>query len=377
MPADVRPVQDRPGGEVETAHAPVFQRRARNRNLQWLRAVAALFVVLFHASQYMILEFGDHRFTDIFGQRFGILGVAIFFAISGALMADILKTTPAPQFLIHRILRIYPMLLIASLVLPVALLGDAGIDLRALSLVAIGQNGNYRLAVEWTLVFELFFYVALFLVAVAGLTRRLEGIALVALALSIGGTLAEPDTQARIAVKFVEIPFMSASAAFAGGLLVPWLVRRNVFHPALAGIAVAAAIAIPGTGAVGAGRLLAAVTAVILVGLAISLESDRPGRTPLQSVATRFGDWSYALYLCHMSVLRFTYDHLPLTGGAAFAAAVAGSILLSIPLGMLDLRLYAWLRRRSDRSTPESFRRWAWIYVGTYAIVAVVFLFKT
>ncbi len=43
--------------------------------------------------------------------------------------------------------------------------------MRALSLVAIGQNGNYRLMVEWTLVFELFFYVVLFLVAAAGWVR--------------------------------------------------------------------------------------------------------------------------------------------------------------------------------------------------------------
>lgn len=361
---------------VETVHTPVSQRRARNRNLQWLRAVAALFVLFFHAAHYLAIKFGDVRFAEIFNNGFGILGVAIFFAISGALMADILKTTPATDFLIHRILRIYPIFVVASLVLPVILLGDPGIDMRALSLVAIGQNGNYRLAIEWTLIFELFFYVALFLVAVAGLVRRLEAVAVVAVLLSVIGTLVAPDGQARIAVTFLEIPFMSATAAFAGGLLIPWLVRRKMFHPAMAAIAIAAAIAIPDTGAVGTGRLLAAVAAVILVGLAVSFEATHSNPSLGQRVATKLGDWSYALYLCHMPVISFTYNYLPLTGVAAWTVAVAGSVLLSIPLGMLDIRLYAWLRRRSDRSTPESFRRWAWIYVGVYLAIAAVFVFK-
>ncbi|KQQ85827.1 acyltransferase [Aureimonas sp. Leaf324] len=364
-------------GGVEAVHEPVFQRRSRNRNVQWLRAVAALFVVFYHASGHLAAVLGDDRFADIFNHRFGILGVAIFFAISGALMADILKTTAAPNFLIHRILRIYPIFLIASVALPFVFWNNPGLDMRALSLVAIGQNGNYRLMVEWTLVFELAFYVALFLVAAAGLARRLEAIALLALVLSVGGTLVSPDNQARIAVHVTEIPFMSATAAFAGGLLIPWLVRRNVFHPALAGLSVAAAIAIPGTDSVGMGRLLAGVSAVILVGLAISFEARSADDSVPQRVATKLGDWSYALYLCHMPVISFTYNHLPFTGAAAWTAAVVGALLLAIPLGMLDLRLYAWLRKRSDRSTPDSFRRWAWIYVGIYAIVAVIFLFKT
>ncbi len=109
---------------AEAVHEPVFQRRSRNRNLQWLRAVAALLVVVYHASGHLAFEFGDDRFAEVFNHRFGILGVAIFFAISGALMADILKTTQPADFLIHRILRIYPIFLVASLVLPVILFGD-------------------------------------------------------------------------------------------------------------------------------------------------------------------------------------------------------------------------------------------------------------
>ncbi len=169
---------------------------------------------------------------------------------------------------------------------------------------------------------------------------------------------------------------MSATAAFAGGMLVPWLVRRNVFHPALGAVAVAAAIAIPGTSSVGVGRLLAAVAAVILVGLAVSFEAIRSDRSVAQRVATKLGDWSYALYLCHMPMVLFVYRYLPLTGGAAWAVAVCGAVALSVPLGKLDLKLYAWLRKRTDRSTPERVGRWAWIYVGVYAVVAVIFLFK-
>ena len=84
----------------------------RNRNLQWLRAFAALSVVLYHASVYLDRFVGDDRFLRLFDGRFGLLGVAIFFAISGYLMAEILPRTDPWSFLTHRIVRIYPIFLI-------------------------------------------------------------------------------------------------------------------------------------------------------------------------------------------------------------------------------------------------------------------------
>ncbi|WP_279477874.1 acyltransferase [Aureimonas sp. SK2] len=361
---------------VDTVHEPVTQRRARNRNLQWLRGVAALFVLLYHASTYINFTFKDDRFAKVFNHEFGLIGVAIFFAISGALMAEILKTTAPGPFIIHRVLRIYPIFILAAIVLPFAFGLDAGVDSRALSLVPVGTNANYRLAVEWTLVFEVFFYVVLFLIAVAGWTRHLNAIAVVWLMLAVGGALFAPEQQARLVLWIYEMPFVAASAAFAGGLLIPSLARRHTFQPALAAVAVAlSAIAAQADG-LGVPRLFASAAAVVLVGLAMSPEFRGERDTVFTRIATKLGDWSYALYLCHVPVIMGMHTYLPFGPVAMWFATVIGALLLAIPLGMLDIRLYAWLRKRSDRSTPESFRRWAWIYVGVYLAIAFVFLFK-
>ena len=89
--------------------------------------------------------------------RFALLGVAVFFAISGSLMAEILPRTNPWQFLAHRIVRIYPIFfLVVVALLP---LGNAlefmpprG-ALLALTLAPVGNAAVYYLHVEWTLVF--------------------------------------------------------------------------------------------------------------------------------------------------------------------------------------------------------------------------------
>lgn len=355
-------------------HTSTF--RGRNRNVQWLRAAAALFVVLLHASYYLAQEVGDERFLGVFSGEFGILGVAIFFAISGALMADILKTTTPGQFLVHRLIRIYPLATILAILLPFLVTGRLSVDLRALSLVPIGENGNYRLSVEWTLVFELFYYVVLFALALLGGARRVElfaalWLALVAVAVLFAGSL----SQVVLTPNVLEMPFMAANAAFAGGLLIPWLVRRNAFQPALAVVAFTLA-ALSLSVDLAAGRLLGAVAAVIFVGLAVAEGNRDVPDNAATRLATRLGDWSYALYLSHVPVLLVVFRLVDASPPVLWALGIGAAILVSVPLGMLDLKLYRFLRRRSDRSTPDSFRRWALIYAATYAVVAVVFLFK-
>src|SRR5262249_32030205 len=88
----------------------------RNISIQCLRGLAALFVALYHASSYAERQFGDAGWTAVFDGRFGLFGVAIFFAISGQLMADLIQRTDPWRFLGHRIMRIYPAYLLAVLI---------------------------------------------------------------------------------------------------------------------------------------------------------------------------------------------------------------------------------------------------------------------
>jgi peptidoglycan/LPS O-acetylase OafA/YrhL len=86
-----------------------------NENLQYLRAIAALAVMLFHAAHYVHGYLGPGLY-DVFHHFLGLYGVAIFFALSGYLMAILAGKQSAHHFLASRIARIYPAMWIATAV---------------------------------------------------------------------------------------------------------------------------------------------------------------------------------------------------------------------------------------------------------------------
>jgi len=156
----------------------------KNLSIQGLRGLAALFVALFHASTHSGRYFGDSGWATAFDGRFGLVGVAIFFAISGLLMADLIQRTDPWRFLAHRIVRIYPIYLLAassviaaSTVIVFRGMHKFGPDVFSLMLVPAGERAYY-LGVEWTLVFECTYYVGLFLLSLIGWHRHLNAIAI-------------------------------------------------------------------------------------------------------------------------------------------------------------------------------------------------------
>ena len=159
------------------------------RSIQYLRGLAAFMVVLYHAGHYLDVYRGDASLAG--WDALGLYGVSIFFAISGFLMATLVRRQDPLVVMAHRIVRIYPALLI-----DVALTGAVSalvgrpfvLDPVALTLVPAGAR-FYALDVEWTLLFEVTFYVALFLLGLAGGTRHLERVALVWLTLILAGGL--------------------------------------------------------------------------------------------------------------------------------------------------------------------------------------------
>lgn len=334
---------------TEAAGSGASVRPARNRNLQWLRAFAAVCVLLYHSSIYLDRFVGDDRFVRVFDGRFGLLGVAIFFALSGYLMAEILPRTDPWRFLAHRIVRIYPIFLIVlgSLIVARGKLNEY--DLWAMTLVPVGEGRIYYLGVEWTLLFETSFYVFLFLCSLLGLKRRLDAIALVWLGAIAVGTWWLPAQQLVLTPTVDLLPFMAVNAAFAGGLLIPRLARSGLFQPAAGAVAIGVMM-LSGAFSIGGDRWVASITAVLLVGMAVV--SDRPDRRPtgrLASLADRYGDWSYALYLCHAPlIIALMILQPPMSSTLLWTIGVLGPLVVAIPYGLLDLKLYAVLRRGVD-----------------------------
>src|ERR1700683_54314 len=136
-------------------------------NVQYLRAIAALFVVYFHARITLRYSLG----SDSPGSVFGGVGVDIFFVISGFIMWQIgaAKLLPAAEFLKKRLTRIVPMYWIVTFCMfPMpAISGTIAegnvIDFKQLiaSLLFVPWPSQTFAPVYppgWTLNYEMFFY---------------------------------------------------------------------------------------------------------------------------------------------------------------------------------------------------------------------------
>jgi exopolysaccharide production protein ExoZ len=184
--------------------------------LQYLRAIAAFSVVLCHASYYVFQARGDGRMWEIFA-RAGTLGVFLFFAISGYLMAYLAENATGMRFLAHRLIRIYPIywLCIFSVVVLSYLFGNTiRPDPLALMLVP-GATRSYVLGVEWTLPFELTFYLIVFAMIAMGLRRRLPALAIVWVLLIELFLIVRPSLQQGQFPMLLHLPLSQYSLPFA------------------------------------------------------------------------------------------------------------------------------------------------------------------
>ena len=96
----------------------------RRNSFTFLRLIAALPVVLFHCLSFVAAsEENDPLYQMTFGQmHLGGLGVAMFFIISGYVIAGSWQRRPQwLTFMWRRIIRIYPALIVVTLLTIVVL----------------------------------------------------------------------------------------------------------------------------------------------------------------------------------------------------------------------------------------------------------------
>ena len=325
------------------------------RNIQGLRALAAMMVVLAHvggtSGVHATLFGGGPRWVDL--EEVGRTGVDLFFVISGFIM---LVTTArirhgvegARHFLWRRVTRIYPpYLVVTAAVLAVYLVRPELVndsqqerpDVLA-SLLLLPQDGLPLLLVGWTLVFEMYFYVVL------GLTLLLPRRALVP-ALAAWALVTVVVGQVESSHPYVELVASPMNIEFLLGAVIGGLFAAGHRHaPQLstlvgAGTAVALAVAVMLGGDPYPGRgdwALVLVTAVpftlLVYGLAC-LEADGGWVVPAPLVG--LGDASYSLYLTHVGVFKVMtvgLAALALEGVVAqvvvVPAAVAGAVVAAL-----------------------------------------------
>lgn len=152
-------------------------------SIQYCRAIAALLVVLFHASHTLALDkyFGDSAsWLERMFSFGGAAGVAFFFVLSGLIIhqvhhRDIGHPSRIPVYALKRATRIYPIYWIIfigtylvarqSPTLSSSLPTGFAVLLKSLLLVpqnpaVVGATGAPVISVAWTLQYEMMFYLA-------------------------------------------------------------------------------------------------------------------------------------------------------------------------------------------------------------------------
>jgi len=146
------------------------------KNIQALRGIAVLFVVMFHL---FIVEKRYSGLNSILPEsiQFGTFGVDLFFAISGFVMVTVTrgkfkKTREAFIFLYNRMTRIYPLYwiysilaLIVFLIQPSWVNSSQGNQVNLLASFLLLPSDKLPLVqVGWTLIHEVYFYIVYFLI---------------------------------------------------------------------------------------------------------------------------------------------------------------------------------------------------------------------
>ena len=319
-------------------------------SIQYLRALAAILVVVQHANTGPI-------HLDIVRPDLATFGVDLFFVISGYIMWTTTSATSRTprQFWVARIIRIVPLYwAFTSLYLAIELVHPAALQNPSTDLAFIVKSYAFVPAVHpvignispiyslgWTLNYEMFFY---FIFGVALVVRRRTA-RLVAITLALGGLVsaglawhpANPILQTYSSELLLEFLFgaligalserlMSWGARVAGPMLIAatlWLIAA--YFGKLSGD----------------DFVLFGLPAVQTVAGFVALERRLQIR-PV-SFALLIGDASYSLYLSHPFVLRALYLALPTATAAANPAiglfCIALVSLAAIPIAIVIYRV--------------------------------------
>ena len=344
-------------------------------NVQALRAIAALLVVLMHATVRPIKYYGAtgpvlEAVAHVM-RAIGHLGVDLFFVISGFVMFTIAERTSegitgrrmreTGRFLWRRARRIYPVywLAVGSMVALVGtashvppLTGDA--LFRQLLLIT---TSVWILPIAWTLVFEAFFYVVVAAALVLGGRHATStlGIWIAVEAILVGAWVVAPNADSMLAAWQRSVALDPLVLEFGLGCAAAAATRRSALPLPLA---LAAGAALILTGAIALYPAVAEIGAPIdpirrvvhfgigsafLLGGAVTAELHHGRVAPpwLQSL----GDASYSLYLWHIPVITLVAA-LGVWLGVDFAQAglplAATAFVASV---IVALASYRWIEQ--------------------------------
>ncbi|WP_331027176.1 acyltransferase [Sphingomonas sp.] len=336
--------------------------KSRFDTIQALRFVAALLVVITHATFY-----AHERLIAAFPiWPAGARGVDIFFVISGFVMWHSSRSLIGePQgwriFVRRRIERIVPLYwlatslkIVAMLLVPAAALhaelSGHAIVTSYLFIPAFNSDGALEplLGVGWTLNFEMFFY-AVFAFALFATRRPFVLIAAVLAVCSVGSLMIASRTHA------LQFYLNDIVLEFLFGMLLARYAKGWTVPPALSvGLIIAGFVALLfslDTTAVPRSVLYGLPSLAIIAG-AVWLDLRAPPRIPRWVLY--FGNASYALYLIHPMVAPIAPVALAKLGFVLPWLSVAFSVMISLAMAailhsLVEKPVSRWLAARTRR----------------------------
>ena len=343
------------------APSGLAHRQCRLVGVDALRGLAAFSVCLFHLEH---IAFGTPNSAQFF--RFGLLGVELFFLISGFVILMVAeRTTSVTDFLAARVVRLYPAYLVSVLLTAIYVL-DVGKYESSTVLFNITMLQSFfdipNIANPyWTLAFELSFYAAFSIVLASGALRHIERLALVWLLIAATYRFALPGWMQFDAERpFVQASYIIVAPQFAPffvlGMLTYRLYRKQLGWIGALSMTVALLLTSRGRGDFAdiSGSIYAAFACVSVCALLAAVQLDTPGFA--SQTLGWLGIVSYPLYLIHCTAANlciFVFS----------SVSKPAAVLISIPLSLaLACAVHYWvekpivssLRRRGRRQFKDA-----------------------
>lgn len=331
--------------------------------VQYLRALAAIMVVYFHATLRIpeYTSFLQVRSWALDVSRLGINGVHIFFVMSGFIMMATARRSTPSQFLSRRLARIIPLywllttLWAALIFLPPHFAANNPLSVSyylqsLLFIYYIAPNGALGplLRPGWSLDVEMFFY-AIFACALFAPHRwRLPIVcAVLTSAVVIGTYLTQDAPELWLITRPYVLEFCIGMA------IVQFTSRLTLGRPICVALVVAGFATLIGGWADTDNPFLRYILPSSAVVLGVVVYEQRFG-LPALRLPTLLGDASYSLYLSHTFALgaaglfwKRVGLHSP---GAFMLIAIAACILLALAVYQwLEQPLLSWLALRPVR----------------------------
>jgi exopolysaccharide production protein ExoZ len=345
----------------------------RINSVQYLRALAALSVVVAHAWNHPSAS------PNLDAERLGEFGVVLFFVISGFIMVTISGAGPfsALEFLRRRAIRVVPLYWIfTSLTAFTALLLPTLFKTTVftwphylLSLLFIPHadpagGSSPLLHLGWTLNYEIWFYICFALLAGALLRRRL-----VLLTLAFAG-LAGLGAVWHSGNAMLDFYLDRSLLAFCAGCWIgqAFLTGRlqrlpKLSDPALGMLAIAGVVLAFAYDRTAPPDVAAFAGFVLFSGAVLALGLRAETRLPANRLLLEIGDASYAMYLVHMFVVgalsAVAFRLLPFSSVAADIGVIVACLLASTAAGiavhrLIELPLLQLMRGPSRKLQAEN-----------------------